>query len=91
MRIEAPATCSLCGDGELRATRVRSAFFEGDRLVVVQDIPALVCSVCGEQFFDDVTAIRLDLLRGAGFPKEMSCAELTVPVFSLDPAAGEGG
>lgn len=90
MRTEAAATCSLCGDGELRETRVRSAFFEGERLVVVEDIPALVCSACGEQFFDDLTAIRLDLLRGAGFPAAMSCRELNVPVFSLDPGRGEG-
>jgi YgiT-type zinc finger domain-containing protein len=90
LRTEAPAICNLCGDGELRPTRVRSAFWEGDRLVVVEDIPALVCSSCGEQLFDDVTAIRLDLLRGAGFPGEMSCGELRVPVFSLEPSPGEG-
>jgi YgiT-type zinc finger domain-containing protein len=90
MAIRSAATCGLCGDGELRETRVRSAFFEGERLVVVEDIPALVCSVCGEQFYDDMTAVRLDLLRGAGFPSEMSCRELRVPVFSLDPTAGEG-
>lgn len=90
MRIEAPAICSLCGDGELRETRVRSAFFEGERLVVVEDIPALVCQTCGEQFFDDTTAVRLDLLRGAGFPSGMSCGELRVPVFSLEPGRGEG-
>lgn len=90
LQAAAPAICNLCGDGELRPTRVRSAFWEGERLVVVEDIPALVCASCGEQFFDDMTAIRLDLLRGAGFPGEMSCGELAVPVFSLDPAAGEG-
>jgi YgiT-type zinc finger domain-containing protein len=90
LRTEAAAVCSLCGDGELRETRVRSAFWEGERLVVVEDIPALVCPSCGEQFFDDSTAIRLDLLRGAGFPAEMSCGELRVPVFSIDLAAGEG-
>jgi len=89
MRAEAFATCTQCGGGELHETRVRSAFWEGDRLVVVEDIPALVCSACGEQFFDDNTAIRLDLLRGAGFPDAMARSELRVPVFCLDPAAAE--
>ena len=89
MRAEARATCTQCDGGELREARVRSAFWEGERLVVIEDIPALACSACGEQFFDDATAIRLDLLRGAGFPPEMARGELRVPVFSLDPAQPE--
>jgi len=89
MRAGTGVTCTQCGDGELREARVRSAFWEGDRLVVVEGIPALVCSACGEQFFGDETAIRLDLLRGAGFPDALARGELRVPVFSLDPAAGD--
>jgi YgiT-type zinc finger domain-containing protein len=88
MRAETGLACTQCGEGELREQRVRSAFWEGDRLVVVEGIRALVCPACGEQFFDDDTAIRLDLLRGAGFPEAMARDELRVPVFSLDPAAG---
>ena len=62
---------------------VRSAFWQDDRLVVVQDIPALVCGACAEQFYDDATVIGLDLLRGDGFPAEEARTELRVPVFSF--------
>ena len=77
------ARCASCGSERLHAEEVRSAFWHGDRLVAVRDIPALVCRDCHEQFYDDATIILLDLLRGEGFPEERAQAELRVPVFSL--------
>ncbi len=81
---EPPAACASCGGAEVHASRVRSAFWHDERLVVVEDIPALVCAACGERFYDDATVIALDLLRGRGFPPERARAELRVGVFSLD-------
>ena len=77
-------TCEQCGEGALREERVRSAFWHDDRLVVIEDIPALVCERCQEQYYDDSTVARIDLLRGEGFPPERAQAELRVPVFSPD-------
>lgn len=85
----AAAVCSGCG-GELRFTRARSAFWHGERLVVIEGIPALECAGCHERYFDDDVAIRLDLLRGAGFPDALASGRLTVPVFSFDGEPGEG-
>lgn len=81
---EPPAGCDACGAAALRESRVRSAFWHEERLVVVEDIPALVCTACGERFYDDATVIALDLLRGEGFPPERARAELRVGVFLLD-------
>ncbi len=80
--------CTGCGSGELRASRVRSAFWHDERLVVVEDIPALVCARCGTQLYDDNTAIVLDLLRGEGFPPDKARGELRVPVFSFRDRSG---
>ena len=80
---QSPGTCTNCGSVDLRARQVRSAFWQDDRLVVVEDIPALVCGACAEQFYDDNTVVGLDLLRGEGFPAEKARAELRVPVFSF--------
>ena len=52
-------------------------------MVVVEDIPALVCASCNEQFYDDRTVVVLDLLRGDGFPAESARVEIRVPVFSF--------
>ncbi len=78
-----PLTCANCGSTSLSMRHVRSAFWQDDRLVVVEDIPALVCGACAEQFYDDRTVVRLDLLRGEGFPAAGARTELRVPVFSF--------
>ncbi|MGE5339614.1 MAG: type II toxin-antitoxin system MqsA family antitoxin [Gemmatimonadota bacterium] len=79
----AGATCTNCGSADLQARQVRSAFWQDDRLVVVEDIPAMVCVACGERFYDDTTAIVLDLLHGERFPPEKARGEMRVPVFSF--------
>lgn len=75
--------CPGCGGSDIGMARVRSAFFHEDKLVVVEDIPALVCAGCSEQFYDDQTVVVLDLLRGDGFPAEDAREEIRVPVFSF--------
>lgn len=74
-------TCTSCGSANMQTAEVRSAFWEDERLVVVEAIPALVCSCCGEQYFDDATAMGLDLLRGSGFPMDRARYSIEVPVF----------
>lgn len=77
------AGCTNCGSPNIHRTGIRSAFWHHDRLVVVEDVPAIVCDACHEQFFDDGTVVVLDLLRGEGFPPEKARGELRVPVFSF--------
>lgn len=84
-------TCTNCGGNEVRRAEVRSAFWHEDRLVVVEDIPALLCAGCGEQFYDDTTVLVLDLLRGQGFAEERATSRISVPVFSFrDHLPGPG-
>jgi len=78
-----PETCSQCGGSDLRRETVRSAFWHDERLVVVENIPALVCGSCGERYYDDPTIARIDILRGEGFPPDKARGELRVPVFAL--------
>ena len=85
--LQSPITCANCGSADVRMGQVRSAFWQDDRLVVVEGIPALVCGACAEQFYDDSTVVGLDLLRGDGFPQENARAELRVPVFSFSDRA----
>jgi YgiT-type zinc finger domain-containing protein len=80
--------CTNCGSQSIHTARIRSAFWHDDRLVVVEDIPAVVCDDCHEQFFDDGAIIVLDLLRGDGFPAEKARSELRVPVFSFNDRLG---
>jgi len=86
-----PVSCTSCGSADTRSARVRSAFWHGDRLVVVEDIPAVVCGACSEQSYDDATVVALDLLRGEGFPEEQATAQLRVPVFSFRVRSADEG
>lgn len=81
---DAAARCENCGSTRIHPARVRTAFWDEDRLVVIEDIPALVCETCHERYFDDATVTVLDLMRGDGFPAERARREITVPVFSFD-------
>lgn len=74
--------CPECQSTDTRNAPVRSAFWHDDRLVVVEDVPALVCNACGEQFYDDGTVLLIDRMRRTGFPPEEAIRELKVPVFS---------
>lgn len=75
--------CPQCGSAQLRQDLVRSAIWHGERLVVVDRIPAVVCDGCGERFYDDATATMLDLMHGDGFPPAEAVAHMHVPVFSF--------
>lgn len=81
-------TCQSCGRAGLDELRVQTALWEDERLVVVEDIPALVCPGCGERFYDDETAMRLDMLRGTGFPADRAARVMSVEVFRLPGGGG---
>ncbi len=81
------APCPACDSTNTRHACVRSAFWHNDRLVVIEDVPALVCNTCGEQFYDDATVHMIDRMRANNFPPEDAFRELHVPVFSYSNAA----
>ena len=83
------ASCPVCESTNVRCARVRSAFWHDDRLVVIEDVPALVCNTCGEQFYDDAAVLLIDRMRANGFPPEDAVRELRVPVFSCGNVASD--
>ncbi len=64
------APSPACESTNTRHAFVRSAFWHNDRLVVIEDVPALVCNTCGEQFYDDPAVHMIDRMRERGFPPE---------------------
>jgi len=84
------AACPVCESTDTHQAHVRSAFWHNDRLVVIEDVPALVCNTCGEQFYDDATVHLIDGMRANGFPPEDAVRELRVPVYSCSKAASSG-
>lgn len=80
-----------CGSTQGHLAGQRSAFWQGDGLIVVEGIPALVCDACGEVYYDDDTTIRLDLLRGGGVAAARPRTRIEVPVFDFEQLPATGG
>ncbi len=77
-----PALCPKC-DQPMRSDMVKTAIWAGERLYIVEDIPAQVCDSCVEQFYDEETTDALRRLTEDGFPAAEAKSETLVPVFSL--------
>jgi len=53
----------------------------GDELIVVEQVPAMVCEHCGERVFAPAVARKLQTL---GKQRSKAARTLRVPVFSMD-------
>lgn len=82
--------CKYC-QSDTREEVVNSALWADRGWVAVEDIPARVCRQCGEQFYEDETARKIDKLIEHGFPAAMANREILVPVFSLAEIEGLEG
>jgi YgiT-type zinc finger domain-containing protein len=72
--------CACCGAGT-HEDLVTAAFWGQQGLIVIEAIPARVCEGCGEQFYDDRTAQRIEgIVNGSA---AVAKQRITVPVFSL--------
>src|SRR5262245_41168117 len=80
---QTPPPCPRCGGVVAKAT-VRTAFWRDDRPAIVEDIPAVVCGNCLEQYYDDDVSEALRRLAEEGFPVEAARTQILVPVFSLE-------
>lgn len=80
--------CTSCAAGTLRRDRVSTALWRGGGLVVIEGIPALVCQSCGERYFEDETAMTLDLMRTGEGEGESPARVMSVPVYAYTPPGG---
>jgi YgiT-type zinc finger domain-containing protein len=78
-----PPPCPRCG-GVVSKAIVRTAFWRDNRPAIVEDIPAVVCGTCQEQYYDGDVSDALRLLAEEGFPAEAAREHILVPVFSLE-------
>ena len=77
--------CPACADGVLGPEMVQSALWHRGHLIVIRDIPALVCDSCGERMFGDSTAAALDMMVGDGLQPDGADEIINVPVFAFVP------
>ena len=57
--------CTLCHHGTYRDKLVVISAHRGDGLLIVDEVPALVCDQCGDQIISEETAREVEA-RGRG-------------------------
>lgn len=76
------STCESCG-ASTHDDLVSICLWHGDRLAIVEKVPARVCDRCFEQYYDQLTIFKLDRLRGEGFRPADAARVVEVPVFTF--------
>jgi YgiT-type zinc finger domain-containing protein len=75
-----PFRCKYCG-AVTEEEVVQAALRAAQGWLILEDIPARVCKQCGEQFYDEGTAEKIE--RITANPAAKAAREILVPVFSL--------
>jgi YgiT-type zinc finger domain-containing protein len=71
--------CYFC-KGKVRKQTIQHVYHWGEKLFILEDVPAEVCQQCGETYFEPEVLEAMDkLASGEIKPKDT----LPVPVFSL--------
>jgi len=66
------------------ADTVRSIFWQGDRPIIIEGVPAHVCRNCVEQYYDEAVSDAMRRLAEDGFPASKAAREERVLVFTLE-------
>lgn len=56
-------TCDICGMQEARIRRISRSFGAGKDLLVIEGIPLISCSSCGESYFTAETLHEIERIK----------------------------
>ncbi len=82
--VEEEFVCTNCGNKETKDTTVDVTMWSENRLVLIENVPARICTGCDEQYYEDWAATKIRQLTASGFPKSRVAREITVPVYTLE-------
>lgn len=75
---DAIETCYFCARGIVEEKHVTVDFRWGDRLTIIENVPAKVCNECGERYYAAKVVRQMEHLAQEGKKEK----ELSVPVMS---------
>lgn len=90
MADNASIACEACG-GTALACVVQVPLWHGQQLVLVENVPAMVCQNCGEQFYEEHVATAIRRLAEGQVTGRPVVREIAVPVYRLDGLPGSAG
>jgi len=77
--------CAVC-EGTTKLEKITYTQTIGDKVVMVADVPAMVCGQCGEQYLSPDTVDELQELIENGPPKAKIRRTIEVPIYNFPRA-----
>jgi YgiT-type zinc finger domain-containing protein len=75
--------CSFCGNEEFKHVSTQYIYQRNGALMIVDDVPALVCTFCGEKYYDVKTLKQIENRFNAIYDEgQVPTRSLTVPLES---------
>jgi len=75
-------TCDLCGHKGARIRRVTRSYGKGDDLLVIENVPVVSCSKCGESYLTADVLHEIERIKLLGnriaSPRKVAVAEFVV-------------
>lgn len=72
--------CEICGKNGARLRFVSRSYGQGDRLLVIENVPVVSCPNCGESYLTAETLHEIDRIRRG---RDTLAVERSVAVASL--------
>jgi len=72
-------TCYFCRKGILEDKKVTVDFRWGDKLIVIEEVPAKVCNECGEKYYSAEVSKKMEEIAIEGKEEEI----IEVPLVRL--------
>jgi len=63
MKKTAVTVCDICGSKGVRRRRISRTYGKGKTLFVVENIPAVICPICGESYITAETLHEIERLK----------------------------
>lgn len=74
--------CYFCG-GKVKKEKANIIRYWGDEVIALNDVPALVCTQCGEQYYSAKTSHKIDQKIAQVLQKRHSLDTINVPVVQF--------
>ena len=75
-------TCYFCQKGVLEDKKVTVDFRWGDKLIVIEEVPAKVCNECGEKYYSAEVSRKMEMIAKEGKTERV----IEVPLKKLHEA-----
>ena len=76
-------TCYFCRKGILEDKRVTVDFRWGNKLIVIEEVPAKICNECGEKYYSAGVSKQMEQIAIEGKEEEI----IEVPLVRLSRAS----